>query len=191
MPTSRRHRDNQRLSRRTCYRPPSPLRCALLRRARAACQRPRRNLLLTGPPHCPRWHRRMCPPRLHQAARRLQHLLRTHSRLRPHAGRPRPASSNPSPVAPAISVPVGSRPDGHTPSLLPARNSHRSLLLRRLAHVPCCLEQLSTRPARKRGPPVHAVARRPATPTTRLAVHGSRGRSMPQSHRHLLPSSSS
>jgi len=76
-------------------------RILLLRvRARAARQRPRRSLLLTGPPHHPRRHQCMRPPRMLPKACRLQHILRMHARLRPHTGRPRPSSAPTPPPSP-------------------------------------------------------------------------------------------
>jgi len=131
---------------------PQPQLCyqqVLLLGSRGARQGPRRSSLFTGQAHRPRQHQRVRPPRMRPYARRLQHLLRPHARLRPHAGLLWPSSAVPSSVASAIPTPFCSEPRGRTLRLLPASPSPRPFLLEHLAHVPRCLEQAATRPARQ------------------------------------------
>jgi len=151
----------------------------LLLGSRGARQGPRRSSFFTGQAHRPRRHQRVRPPRMRPYARRLQHLLRPHARLRPHAGLPWPSFAVPSSVASAIPTPFCSEPRGRTLRLLPASPSPRPFLLGRLAHVPRCLEQAVTRPPRQWPPLAYAASRRPSAPYARPAAHVSHNRSTP------------
>ena len=63
-----------------------------------------------------------------------------------------PPTPPPSPPHPTLSSSTNVGPGEHAPGIPAAHHGHRLLRLGHLAHVPRCLEQAATRPARQRRP---------------------------------------